>query len=227
LKSSNKSEGFLKNYIKIVLKPDETIKKINEQKHDLLESLIIVMLSAFILLLGIFIVGGTIYNVFYEQYSTFILEQLTSGTLFGFSMSRYDFVFVFLSAFIFIIKSWLFFSIMFYLFMRIFGETENIKDTMIRFSWTIYPYAWIIFIFSMISLLFKLILPFVFHYIFFIGLGVIFIVFIPITLQRFYDNSERESVSSYMVYGSYYLTLFVIILLWTYNHYNITQMVFF
>ena len=185
------------------------------------------MLSAFILLLGIFIVGGTIYNVFYEQYSTFILEQLTSGTLFGFSMSRYDFVFVFLSAFIFIIKSWLFFSIMFYLFMRIFGETENIKDTMIRFSWTIYPYAWIIFIFSMISLLFKLILPFVFHYIFFIGLGVIFIVFIPITLQRFYDNSERESVSSYMVYGSYYLTLFVIILLWTYNHYNITQMVFF
>jgi hypothetical protein len=218
MESSSNTESFIKNYFKIVFKPNETIDIINRKEKDLLESLMLVLLSGAIFLFGIFLVGDLIYNVFFEQYSTFYLEQITSGTLFGFEMSRYDFVFVFINELIFIMKSWLFFSIGFFLFMRLFGEKESIKDIMVRFSWVIYPYAWAIFGFNMLCWLFKFLLPLIYHYIFYVGLAVFFIVIVPITLQRFYNRMETEKVSEFKVLVAYYMVLFVAVLIYGYNH---------
>jgi hypothetical protein len=216
--SSRDESGFLGNYVKMVIKPNEAIDNINRKENDLLESLMLVLISGAIFLFGIFLVGDLIYNVFFEQYSTFLLEQLSSGTLFGFEMSRYDYIFVFMNELIFIMKSWLFFSIGFFLFMRLFGEKENLKDIMVRFAWVIYPYAWAIFGFNMLCWLFKFLMPLIYHYIFYVGLAVFFVVIVPTTLQRFYHRMETEKVSEFKVLVAYYMVLFVVLLIYGYNH---------
>ena len=219
MKSS--SDGLVGNYLKVVLKPNDAIPNINRREKDLFESLMIVLVSGGIFLLGIFLTGALIYNTFFEQYSTFVLEQATSGTLFGFQISRYDYILVFVSELIFVMKSWLFFSIGFFIFMRLFGEKESLKETMILYSWVIYPYAWLIFGFNMVCLILKFILPLIYHYIFYVGLATIFLMFVPITLQRFYDNMAKDGkkqISQYKVLVSYYMVLFVAVVLYGTNH---------
>ena len=219
MKSS--SEGLIGNYLKVVLKPNDAIPSINRREKDLLESLLIVLLSGSIFLLGIFLTGALIYNTFFEQYSTFVLEQMSSGLLFGFQISRYDYLLVFLSELIFIMKSWLFFSIGFCIFMRLFGEKESLRETMILFSWVIYPYAWLMFGFNMVCLILKFVLPLIYNYIFYVGLAVMLIMFVPITLQRFYDDMAKEGkkdISQYKVLVAYYMVLFVALVLYASNH---------
>ena len=219
MKSLN--EGLIGNYLKVVLKPNDAIPNINKREKDLFDSLLIVLISGSIFLLGIFLTGALIYNTFFEQYSTYVLEQASSGLLFGFQISRYDFLLVFISELIFILKSWLFFSIGFYIFIHLFGEKESLKDTMVLFSWVIYPYAWLIFGFNMICLILKFILPLIYHYVFYVGLIAIFLMFIPITLQRFYDNlaqNETKQISQFKILVSYYMVLFVAVVLYATNH---------
>ena len=215
------SNGLIGNYIKVVLKPKDIIPNISRSEKSLFKSLLIVLVSGIIFLLGIFLSGSLIYSTLFEQYSTYILEQLSSGTLFGFQISRYDYTMVFISELLFILKSWLYFSIGFYFFMRLFGEKENLKETIILFSWVIYPYAWLIFGFNMVCWILKFILPLFYHYIFYAGLAATFFIFIPITLQRFYDNlvkSERKQISQFKILVSYYLVLFVAVALYGLNH---------
>ncbi|MHA1292362.1 MAG: hypothetical protein ACTSQJ_06805 [Promethearchaeota archaeon] len=231
MKYSNKNDNLITKFIMIVLKPNKTIKTINEKEQNLLESLLIVILSGIIFILGIFLVGGTIFNLFYEQYSTFLLEKFSSGAIFGYGISKYDFIIIFISMVIFIVKSWLFFSIVYFIFMKLFRESHTLKETMNRFAWTIYPYSWLFFCFAMICLILQFIIPFYYHLIFFITIGVFFIIFFPITLQRFYDKNfgeiKSDDLRTYKMFLAYYLTLSVILILWSINHYSIILLGFF
>lgn len=217
MKSEHKEKKLIECYVKIVLKPNEVLNNISLEKQDILDSLVIVAISAVLFLLGIFIAGGAIYNMFYEQYSTFILEKITSSSLYGFTLSRSDFVLVFISGFIFVVKSWIFFSVAFYAVTRAFGEKQNIKRALNLFSWSIYPYAWVMFLLGVVCFVLNFVIPLYSLYVYIFGLGAIFIIFIPLTLQRFYENQKG---SLYKIVFAYYLVLFVVLLLWTVNHYS-------
>ncbi len=213
-----------------MLKPNETVKSISAREEELLDWLEIVIISGLIFLAGIFLVGDLLFNVFYEQSSTFILEELTSGTLLGFSTSRYDLMLVFASELVFILKSWIFFSLVFYCFARILGEKCSVKTSLKNMAWSIYPCAWILFALSFVCLLLKLLLPLYYHYVFYIGVALVFIIFVPTMLQRFLGaaapNEQSNATSVFKVYLAYYLTIVTIVILWSYNHYTIMWLAF-
>jgi hypothetical protein len=222
MKSLHKTKELIKIFFKITIKPRGTIKDFDISDQNPLMSFIIILFSGIIFLTGIFIAGDVIYSIFFEQYSTFILEQLTSGYLFGFWISRYDFVLVFLNSLTFIIKSWLFFSLTFYIFMRLLRERQNFEKLLNMFAWIIYPFSWIFFLFSLICNLLKYIIPLYYHYIFYLGLIGFFLVVVPIFLHIYYNNQDLEKKPNlYKIIWSYFLTIFVIIILWTYNHYDL------
>ena len=116
---------------------------------------------------------------------------------------------------------WFFVSIVFYAFLRLFGLETKLGTVLSKVTWTIAPYSWIIFIYSMVCLLLKFILPLLYHYIFYIGVASIFLVIAPIVIQKFYDNVY---ISPYKLLWAYFLTIFVIAVIWSFNHYNIVLM---
>ena len=74
------------------IKFTKIIENFEEKEGNLLQSLLLVVLSGAIFLLGVFIAGDLIYSLFYEQFTTFILEQITGGFLYGFGLSKYDYL---------------------------------------------------------------------------------------------------------------------------------------
>ncbi|MBD3228478.1 MAG: hypothetical protein GF329_09845 [Candidatus Lokiarchaeota archaeon] len=220
MKSSNKSLNLelIKDYYFIISRPSNTIDKIANNAVDLFRSLIIVIISSLLLLSGVFILGGSVYNIFFEQSSSFIFEQLTSGLLLGYYISRDQYILVFISELFFCIKSWIFISLIFYILLKIFKENVKITRVLQIISWSIFPFAWIIFIVSIINLIFKLVLPLIFHLIFYGTILAVFIIAVPYWLCKFSDNL---SIKTFNIYRSYYLTLFIIFILYSINHYNV------
>ncbi|MHA1271633.1 MAG: hypothetical protein ACTSPY_17710 [Candidatus Helarchaeota archaeon] len=219
MKSSSEKFRFIKDYYQIIIKPSQTINKIMESPINLIKTFIIVCISSILLVSGVFLMGGTAYNIFFEQYSSFILERLTSGQLFGYYLSRDQYLLVFFSEFIFCIKAWIFIAIVFYIFLRFSKQEINIKKVLEINAWSIFPFSWILFIISLISYLFKFILPLIFHYIFYGSILIIFIVLVPYWMLKFSEKLNIES--PYLTFRSYYLTLVVVFILYTITHYNV------
>ncbi len=221
MKSSSNSKNIVSDFLIAAIKPDRIIQDFEEKEGKLIQSLLIVVISGAIFLLGIFLAGDLIYNIFYEQYSTFILEQITGGLMYGLGLSRYDYILVFVNALIFIIKMWIFLSVLFYAFLRLFGEKFKLGTALSKIAWSVFPYSWIMFLFSLVSILLKFIFPLLYHYIFYIGIAGIFVIVIPIVLEKYY---EKTTISSYKIAWAYYLTLLVLVILWSINHYNLNLM---
>ncbi|MGQ4876250.1 MAG: hypothetical protein ACP6IY_19450 [Promethearchaeia archaeon] len=240
MKSSNNKEMVEKlninDFLILPIKPIKILEKLKKFKCTILDSFYFVLISGIIFTSGIFIVNDLIYNIYFEQLTTFIFEQITSSQLFGQNISRFDYVLFFINSIVFIIKAWIFFSILNWLIMFLFKEKSVIAYNLKLFSLIIFPFSWIIFFFCLFcGIVLKIIFPFFYHYIFYFGLGLFFLIIVPILLQKWISiylsndeqKSEKYNAFTFKQLFSYYLILTIIILLWSYNHPTIFMMVFF
>ena len=217
MKSSNEiSKDVLGKYCRVLVRPTEVISDLASKPVNLVETFIVIVLSSILLVSGIFIVGDALYTTFHNYAYTFLLEILTSGQLFGYYLPFDYYALVYLTDIIFCIKAWIFLSMLLILFLRLFKQPISIKRGAQVIAWSIFPFAIVMLLTSIISLLLKYWLPGIYHYIYFGVLGVIFIVIVPIYICGFLDR--LKNVSIFNALRSYYLSLFVVFLIFTINH---------
>lgn len=221
MKSSNESveldmKKLMSQYFRMVHKPTEVIDELAQEDVNMLETLVVTIISGIILIAGVFIAGGILYTTFQSNALTYPLEILTSGQLFGFYISYYDYGLVFLTDLIFLLKAWIFLAILLYGFLRIFDSRISIKRAAQVIAWSIFPFALIMFVTSLICLGFKAILPLYYHYIYFGVLVAVFIIVTPILVMKFLER--LNDVSYFNSMRAYYLSLFVVFLIFAFNH---------
>ena len=217
MKSSNNEIGDLvKNYFKFVYKPREVIDYVCSKPVNIVETFIVIIISSVLLISGVFIVGCSLYTTFHEYAFTYPLEILTSGQIFGFYLPFDSYVLVFLTDIIFCIKAWLFLSVLLFIFLRIFKQEISIKQTAQIVAWSIFTFAIVMLGASLVCLGFKYLLPAIYQYIYFGILAAVFIVFAPVIIYQFLER--YKNVSIYNALRSYYLSLLVVLAIFTFNH---------
>ncbi len=220
MKSS--SEGIsdlLKNYFRILYRPTEVIGDLSSRPVNLANTLIMVIISGVLLVSGVFLAGDAIYTTFHEYAFTYPLEMLTSGQLFGFYLPYMNvnyYGLVFLSDILFVLKSYIFLTILLYGFLKVFKQKISIKRTSQLIAWSIFPLGIVMFIASLICMGLKFIVPGIYHFIYFGVLAVGFIVIAPVIIYLFLER--LKDVSVYKSISMYYLSLFVVFLIFTINH---------
>lgn len=210
---------MLKNYFRILYRPTEVVGDLTSKTVNLTNTLIMVILSSVLLASGVFIAGDAIYSTFHEYAFTYPLEMLTSGQIFGYYLPYNNvnyYGLVFLTDIIFCIKAWLFLSVLMYGFLRIFKQQISIKRTAQITAWSIFPLGIVMFVASLVCMGLKYILPAIYHFIYFGVLAVGFIVIAPVIIYLFLERIKDISV--YNSIRSYYLSLFVVFLIFTINH---------
>ena len=217
MKSSNEiSKDVLGKYFRVLVRPTDVISDLASKPVNLVETFIIIMLSSVLLVSGIFIVGDALYTTFHNYAYTYLLEIITSGQLFGYYLPYGDYALVYLTDIIFCIKAWIFLSLLLFLFLRLFKQPISIKRGAQVIAWSVFPFALIMLFVSVICMLFKNLLPGIYHYIYFGVLGIVFIVIVPIYICEFLDRLKNISVFNAL--RSYYLSLFIVFLIFTVNH---------
>ncbi len=219
MKSSDEGSGdLLKNYFKVFYRPSEVVGDLFSKPMNLSQTFIIIVISSILLISGIFIGGGVLYTTFHDYAYTYPLEILTSGQVFGYYLPYGNinyYVLVFLTDFIFCIKAWLFLTVIFFAFLRLFKQQISIKRAAQVIAWSIFPFAIIMFGAALVCRGLQLILPGIYHFIYFGVLATVFIIIAPIVIHLFL---EQLKVSAYNAMRSYYLSLFVVFVIFTFNH---------
>ncbi len=214
--SSENLTDTLKNYFRVLYRPSEVVSDLSSKPVNLTETFIVVIISSILLVAGVFIVGDALYTVFQNYAFSYPLEILTSGQLFGFYLPLSSSLLVFIADIIFCLKAWIFLSVLFFIFLRIFKEQVSIKRVVQIIAWSLFPFAVIMFGAAVLCLIFKFIFPLVYHYIYFAIMAVVFLGIAPGMIQLFLGRVK--DISGYNVLRSYYLTLFVVFVIWTINH---------
>ena len=217
MKSSNElSKDVLVKYFRVLFRPTEVFNDLSSKPVNLVETFIIIVLSSVLLVSGIFLVGDALYTTFHNYAYTYLPEILTSGQLFGYYLPYDYYALVYITDLIFCLKAWIFLSLLMFLFLRLFKQQISIKRVAQVIAWTIFPFAVIMLLASIVSGLFKYLFPGIYHYIYFGILGIVFIVVMPIYIYGFLD--QLKNVSVFNALRSYYLSLFVVFLIFTINH---------
>ncbi|MHA1265472.1 MAG: YIP1 family protein [Candidatus Helarchaeota archaeon] len=213
MKSSNK---LLTNYFRILYQPTETVEDIVANPTSLLENFLLIILSGILLIAGVMIVGDALYSTFQYQVFSYPLEYLTDGQVFGYFMPYEYYGLTFLTDVIFVIKAWIFLGILLLVFLRVFKYKISIKQSIQIVTWSLFPYAIVMFATSMLCLGFKVIFPFIYHYIYFGVLAAVFLGIAPVIVTLFLE--KLKGVSLYDSLRAYYLSLFIIFVIWTIGH---------
>ncbi|MHA1650984.1 MAG: hypothetical protein ACTSYB_12385 [Candidatus Helarchaeota archaeon] len=216
MKSSNDGlDIVMKRYFRMIYRPTDVVEELASTPVNLMNTFIIVAVSALLLVAGIFIAGDALYTMFHDYAYSYPLEIVTSGQIFGYYLPFDYSVLVFITDIIFCIKAWVFLSILLFIFLRIFKYQISIKRVAQIIGWSIFPFGIIMFATSLVCLGLKYILPLIFHFIYFGVLAAVFIGIAPIIVYIFL---QRFNVSVYNAFRSYYLSLFIVFIIWTFNH---------
>lgn len=213
--NSLKSDS-VKNYFRFLYQPSKVIQEIASKPVNLFETLIIILISSILLVSGVFLVGDVLYSSFQYYSYTYPLEILTSGQLFGYYLPQNAYVLVFISNIIFCLKAWIFLSVLLFGFLRLFKQQISIKWTAQIIAWGLFPFAILMFIASLICLGLKYIFPLIYHYVYYGILAAVFIGIAPLVI--YYFLAQLKDVSVYNALRSYYLSLFVVFVIFTINH---------
>jgi hypothetical protein len=218
MRSSNEVNipDLMKKYFRMIYRPSEVVADLSKESVNIVETFLIVIISSVLLIAGVFIVGDALYTVFHNYAYSYPLEVLTSGQIFGYYLPFSDYILVFITDIIFGIKAWLFLSVLLFVFLRVFKQQVSIKRTTQIIAWSIFPFAIVMFIASLICLALKNVLPLIYHYIYFGVLAGVFLGVSPIIVYYFLEHTK--DVSMYNVLRSYYLSLFVVFVIFTINH---------
>jgi hypothetical protein len=210
------------DFITVLFVPQKVFSRVRGKNNSPIYLLIMALCAGCLFVGGIFLAGGAVYNNFFEQYSTFLLEQVTSPALFGNLISRYNFPIVFLDALLFFVKAWLFFGFIFWGLLRLMKIKHPYREVLACFSWSVLPFSLIAFLLGVLSLLLKIIVPLFYSNLFFIVLFAIILILVPLRCGTY-----LEEVNPFRFYLSYYLTCCIWILLWSFNHNDIQTLKFF
>lgn len=193
---------------------------ITTEKSGFLQTLFYAAVSALCTVTAVFIAGGSVYHIFFEQYTSFILERMTGFHLLGRMISRYDYGSVFYTGFIFWIKFIIFFMFIFSTGFTVLSKRLfRLGEILCLSTAAAASYGPVLVFISVIIKMAGLIVPAYLSWFFYLSCGGIFIILLPVTLQKLIDSLD-EKISPFRLYFSYYLAAFLILLLWTYNHYN-------
>jgi hypothetical protein len=211
-----KSSNELIRYFRVFYRPTEVFSDLASKEASLAETFVIILLSSALLVAGIFIVGDAVYTTFHNYAYSYLLEIVTSGQLFGYYLPYDYYGLVVLTDIIFCIKAWLLLSLLLLLFLRLFQQKLSFKRVTQVIAWSIFPFALIMFIVSFLCLGLKFLFPAFYSYVFFAILGIIFIIIAPIYIAKFLDR--LKNISIYNSFRAYYLSLFVVFVIFTLNH---------
>ena len=214
--SSNWLKELFTAYFGLPIRPASTIDRIAKAEPDLLAALLVVLFSGSLLTLGAFIAGGTALEIYQYQITSFLIELLTTPFPSTASITSLDYGVAFLKDVVFFVKMWIVFSILVWIFIRLFREQASLKDTLVLSSWTIGPWALAGFLFGPISFLVKLGLPLLFQYVFLFPLLFLGLIVAPAVLIRTQAVHRRTPI--YKASVAYMLSLFTLFVFFTMNH---------
>jgi hypothetical protein len=208
--------GLFQSFFGLPVKPTSVTDRIARAEPDLLAALVVVLLSGAVLTLGAFIAGGTALEVYQYQISSFLIELLTTPFPSPASITSLDYAVAFLKDIVFFVKMWLVFSVIEFVFIRIFRGKASLMDTLVLSAWTISPWALVGFLFGPISFLVKLGLPLLYQYAFLFPLVFLGLIVAPAVFIRILTASRKIPI--YKVAVSYMLSLFALFVVFTLNH---------
>jgi hypothetical protein len=210
------------SFLLLPLRTDSFKVSLAAERTNFLRIVLFALGSAVCTVVSVFIVGGSVYHIFFEQYTSFILERLTGFSLLGNTISRYDYWAVFYTGIIFWMKFILFFLFLFAVLLRIFAKGGIGIGTSIAIGMSAAAsFGPVLLILSVLTRFAGLLVPAYTSWIYYLALAAVFIIFLPVTIQQLIDNIEDTGINSFRLYISYYGAVFIIILLWSYNHYNL------
>jgi hypothetical protein len=202
------------------------------QKRSFLRTLFFGAILAVFTVAAVFFNGAAVYHVFFEQYSTFLLEKYTGIALFGKMLSRYDRLAVFFTGTMFWLKFILFTAALFTIFFIIIHRIVHKKQFLPRpgevFHIAIFSIAslsGITLIFGLTTALLRLVIPATSIWVFYLGFAGMFITAVPVMIhQLLCGSSARASAGEtvFSLYISYFTALLAIVLLRTVNHYGVS-----
>ena len=212
---------FCKNYVGMIYSPTKATDEILEQETNLLEILLLVTISSILTIIGVFIYqgpAGPIYNIFQYYTSTFLLEMLTTSSMLGYDLFTTHYHLIFLKNVLFLFKTWIFFSLFSYIWLRILKIKVNFLKIFEITAWSIFPLLSITILVSFICILLNLIpgMALYAYLPYYLVLMILIIVVIPPIFSNFvmkaFDSPDVK------VLLPYYLTLYVFFLIFAYNH---------
>ena len=217
-------KNFFRNYIRMIYSPTKVIDEILERETNLLDSLLLVFISSLLTITGVFIYQGPtgpIYNIFQYYTSTFLLELLTSSSMLGYDPFTTHYHLIFIKNVLFLIKTWIFFGIFAYIWLRILKIKASFSKTFEITAWSMFPLLSFTVIISFICILLNLIpgMALYAYLPYYIVLIILIIVVIPPIFSNFI--MKAFDIADIKVLLPYYLTLYVFFLIFTYNHMEI------
>lgn len=216
--------SWLRLWVLAAVRPSLAADEIGPREPELLPAACLALGSSLLFVSGVFLAGGAVYHVFVEQYSTFLLERLTGTALFGLQPSRYAYARVFLEGSAFVVKLWLALGLLAHLIGRALGLPGGLRATLVHLSWSVFPQSWLLVALALAARVLRWVLPDLHGHLYYLGLAAALLVLAPVTLQRLRDAGNERTAGQALasgagrLYGAYYGALFVLFLLWTYNH---------
>ena len=207
---------FFKDYFRIIRSPSKAIDDLNTKEPNLLNALLVVVISSVIFVGGIHLYGDPTLWL-YDFYSTnFLIERFTSFTSLGYFTYTTHAGLIFLEQILFWIKIWLILGLLIYLWCKILNLDVNLERTLEMTAWSLFPWLAATFIFIPIMLLISLALPAYAYVIYFpVVLGVI-VVIAPSLFSTFIY--KKFNVSSFKSFFPYLFSLLILYAVWLYDN---------
>jgi len=216
-KTENESSLTMKedltDFFLILFKPKKIIEKRANKKPDFLNSLIIILISSGIFSLSSLLAGNMAYNLVHTMFTSYLLEMLTSGTLFGFYLPATNVVLTILSLIIFWMKMWLFGAFIYWGLLKIFKQDVSFASASEILAYTVAPISILLLAVSGVTAIINIFIPVYFIYL----LPIPTLVLALAPTYQMYFNKERD-VSIKASLWAFFLHLFILAGIYLLNH---------
>lgn len=203
----------LTDFFLILFKPKKIIEKRAKENPDILNSLIIILISSGIFSLSLLLAGNMAYNTVHTMFTSYLLEILTSGALFGFYLPASNVVLTILSLIIFWMKMWLFGSFIYWGLMKIFKQDVSYASASEILAYTVAPLSILLLAISGVTAIINIFIPVYFIYL--LPIPTLVLALTPV--YQIYFNKERD-VSIKASLWAFFLQLFILAGIYLLNH---------
>ena len=196
---------------------------ISLRNRGLTGTLIYVLVCAALFTGSVVLVGGVIREVVFEEVTTFWLERITSSSLLGREISRYDSLGFAVKVASLCIKLWLFLSLVMFAFLHPGKSGDGGRS----YAWTarlvgnsFAPVLTAAAVWALAVRGLGFFIPLYQSYLYFIPVAGLFLVYLPVRMYRQAGEETGGNLPLFRLFFSYFFSLGVIVLLWSFNHYN-------
>lgn len=208
------TESFL-DYFRILYKPGDVIKRRTKKASDFLTSLVVVIASSAIFSFSVLLSGEMSYALIHSNFTTYWLELWTSGALVGLYLPSSNYVLTLLSLNFFILKLWLFSSLIYWILLIIFGQDTDYIKSSETIAWSIGPFSLAMLLIATIAFILELVIPLYAYLMYLVAMPIILVSIIPVYQAVF--NKERGSSMMASIWA-YFLTVLILYIIYLLNH---------